>query len=797
MPCNLCYTRLAIPWDVDHNHMTGRKDLFDESMQLGHSAAWDSDWERAIEFYRKALAEYPENTDALNSLGLALLETEKYKDALDIYHRASQLNPGDPIPVEKSGEILERMGQIENAISQRNAAAELHLQRRDAEKTIENWSHVARMSPTDMGTRYRLAVTYERMGRHRDAVYEYLAVASILQDSGKQDRAVEAIQRALRIVPGDKEASKALKSLQKNEELPPPPAPRGSTSPLRIDQVKQFLKAEELEEIVEKDDEQADPEAVAQTQALTILAGLLFDEPTEAEDGSGPLHMAELTGGQTRKEIRSVGQPQMYRYLGLAIDLQTRGNERQAITEYQRANKAGLDHPAAHYNLGILLKNLGEADEAKVQLTKSLGHPELDLGANLALGRLARMQGDTSEAARYLLQALRRADSLSVEEGQSSELNQLYDTILASLNEGDEESLSQIVENTLNFLSGPEWLYRLRQARRQLEGEGGGVTLVPIADMLAVGGTERVIESIGRIDDLISKKKYMGAMEEAMLAMDYVPSYLALHSRMAEILIMTGHVDSGMTKLQTIAKTHFVRGEIPQATAVFDRIVQHNPIDTKMRKRMIDLLAQQDRVEEALEQYLELVEIFRQMADLESAQEMLVEAYNLSQRGPVEKKWTVQILDIIGDIKLSRLEWRQALEAYQEICALDSGNQEARARVIDLNLRLGKEGSAAEALDTQLEHLVQEGKGREALALLEDLAREYPGKQVLHSRLAEAYRAAGRTADAIAQYDALGEIQLDAGQVDEATRTIQTIIELDPPNLEGYQELLKNLEAGK
>jgi len=67
---------------------------------------------------------------------------------------------------------------------------------------------------------------------------------------------------------------------------------------------------------------------------------------------------------------------------------------------------------------------------------------------------------------------------------------------------------------------------------------------------------------------------------------------------------------------------------------------------------------------------------------------------------------------------------------------------------------------------------------------------------MLHSRLAEAYRAAGRKADAIAQYDALGEIQLDAGHVQDAIKAIQTIIDLGPPDLEGYQELLQNLQAG-
>ncbi len=43
-------------------------------------------------------------------------------------------------------------------------------------------------------------------------------------------------------------------------------------------------------------------------------------------------------------------------------------------------------------------------------------------------------------------------------------------------------------------------------------------------------------------------------------------------------------------------------------------------------------------------------------------------------------------------------------------------------------------------------------------------------------------------------YDALGEIQLDAGQTKDAIATIQTIVDLDPPNIEGYHDLLRNLK---
>src|SRR3972149_7134350 len=98
--------------------MTGRRDLFEESLRLGHSAAWDSKWDRAIEFYRKALAEFPGDGSALTSLGLALLETGRVEEALSVYQRAVKASPDDPIPAEKCAEIYERLRDTKQASNQ-------------------------------------------------------------------------------------------------------------------------------------------------------------------------------------------------------------------------------------------------------------------------------------------------------------------------------------------------------------------------------------------------------------------------------------------------------------------------------------------------------------------------------------------------------------------------------------------------------------------------------------------------------------------------------------------------------
>ena len=41
--------------------MPGRQDLFQKAMNAGHSAAWDQNWEKAAEFYRKLIEDHPKS----------------------------------------------------------------------------------------------------------------------------------------------------------------------------------------------------------------------------------------------------------------------------------------------------------------------------------------------------------------------------------------------------------------------------------------------------------------------------------------------------------------------------------------------------------------------------------------------------------------------------------------------------------------------------------------------------------------------------------------------------------------
>jgi tetratricopeptide (TPR) repeat protein len=191
-----------------------------------------------------------------------------------------------------------------------------------------------------------------------------------------------------------------------------------------------------------------------------------------------------------------------------------------------------------------------------------------------------------------------------------------------------------------------------------------------------------------------------------------------------------------------------------------------------------------------------MAELYRQMAQIDDARQVLAEALDLAKSAQAGSQRITEILHQIGDIDLARLDLRKGVEVYDEIRMLNPDDRKAWENLIDLNLRLGQEARAANDLDNYLDVLVSGGEGVKALGILEQMVRDHPGKQAFHARLAEAYRAAGRKSEAIAQFDVLGELQLDAGQIKEAIQTIKLIVTLDPPDVAGYRELLRNLEAG-
>jgi tetratricopeptide (TPR) repeat protein len=773
--------------------MAARRDIYEQAMTRGHSAAWDQQWDKAIACYRAALTEFPDDPKALTSLGLAMVQSDKVDEALAIYQRAAQLTPGDPVAPEKVGEIFERTGRLNEAAQTYMAVAEIHLTRRDVEKAIENWDRVARLTPDNLNAHSRLALAYERSNRTHPSVLQYLEVARIFQRGGEGEKALQAANRAQQLEPQSPEARDALDKLRRGVALP---IPKRIASDQRGGH--DFVSADQLEALSEVESSSgaakvASPLAAAMDTALGELAELVFEDDADTSKLAGSMGALARGTGMLRDPAQRRAQAIMY--LGQAVSAQTSGDAAAAVNNLENASKEGVEHPAISFMLGALYLGLKKNDDAIKRLKIVMGHQELGVGACCGLGEAYARAGKTKEAFGSYFEALKRIDQQLVLPQKRSQLTEAYETLADGILRQPEEELGKLVKNLVQLISGEGWEERLQQARKNLDANAPDGTVSPLADLLATQGADKVLESMRRIETFMRRAQWATAMEEAFWALEFAPTHLPVHVRMAEILMAERKTDAAATKYSTVAEAYRVRGEPGRAAGIMAEVLRLSPLNLEVRKKLIDMLLEQGNVPEALGHFMELADTYYQLTDVDAAHAAYHSALQLAQRSGGDKSWSVKILHKIADIDMQRLAWRDALKDYEQIKTMAPTDDKARAMLVDLHYRLGNAKQALAEVDLYIRQLTTIGQGAKALGLLDELVQNYPDDAGLLGRLAKLYADVGRKAEAVAQYDRLGEIQLQSGDNTAAAQTIQAIINLGPEDPSGYQQLLAQLQG--
>ena len=775
--------------------MSGNHELFHQSMSQGHSAAWEQNWPKAAALYRQALEEIPEDPQALTSLGLALYEQKKYEEALTYYQQAAKISREDPIPMEKVAELLEKLGNGVNAARTYLRAAELYLKTREVNKALENWDRVIQLDPENITAHARLAGVYERIGEGQRAATEYLAVAGLAQHTGDMERAVRSVNQALQIMPNHSEAIQALTLLRDFKDLPKPTRPPNrvgkGTAPLKLAQIPQL---EGPKGRGEPGDQGSDPVKQASQRSLAAIAGMLFDFP---EDNLGDLaeqrDLVSIVRGKG-KAPKQVDRTKIVLHLGQVVDLQSNEQYGQAAEELERAIEAGLIHPAAFFDLGHLYYLQGNETDAYSNLQYAVKSRQYALAGHLLMGEILRKKGRLKDGSIEYLEALRQADAQVVPENQTEDLLQLYEPIIeAHRHDDDAEFQARLCENVAGLLMRPDWRDQMVRARTQMPVQGNEAPVIPLAEILTEARSSQVVDSLGTIYQLANSGNLRSAMEESFYAIQYAPTYLPLHTYMGELLVKQGLVQDATAKLLAVARTYNTRGETHRAVDVYRRIIDFAPMDLPARNQLIEQLVSMGQITEAINEYMELADVYYSLADLDMTRKTYSDALRLTQTSRLDRSWRVQVLHRMADIDLQSLDWRQALRIFEQIRTLEPNDEKSRSSLIELNFRLGQENNALAELDDFLRHLATSGQRQKAQTFLEGLVKENPERISIRRRLAELYRQTGMNKQAIEALDAIGEALLESGDRAGALKVIEEILTLNPPNLVDYQNLLGTL----
>ena len=771
--------------------MAGSEDNFQKAMSMGHSAAWDQQWDKAASCYKTALEEFPDNPKALSSLGLALFEVQAFADSLQAYQKAVQVSPNDPVPMAKVGQLSERLGDKQEAIQSYLRAAELYIKNQDTDKAITNWVRVSQLDPGNVTAHLYLAMVHERLNHGQQAGQEYLVLASLLQRIGNLDKAAEMVNHALRLIPNSSDARKAKAMLASGQLLPKPIQTEVSAERPHPAQAK---AAEPPKPV----DTGLDPIAEASKNAITRLAKILFDYTDEAAVIAATKRgmKAIVRGGTGELDPKQAGIAKITLHIGQAVDAQSKDQNAFAAQELEKSLEAGITDPALYFDLGVLLSKTEKPENAINHLKTAVRNAEYELGSHLLMAQIHHQAKRIPDAVKEYLEALKTADTQVVPPDQADEIRQLYEPLIENqTHQADTAAMEQVCSNVKQLLLSPNWRTEVLHAREQLPKGAVGAPPLPLGEVVAQAKSSEVIETIVKVRKLALAGHLRTAMDEIFDSFKYAPTYLPLHTLVGDLLLQDGRTHDAVSKYTVVAQAYNVRGEITQAVNLMRRIVQVAPMDLTAHNNLIELLAGKGRVDEAISEYIDLANIYYQLAELDMARDTYTTALRLAQKNGANETWSIKLMRRMADIDMQHLDWRQALRIFEQVRTLEPDDASVRKNLVELNIHLNQLTQASAEMDNFLSHMQSSGRRDVAISFLEDLVKDNPKQPILLRALAEEYRQVERFPEAVAQLSALGEVLLNAGDREGAIQAIEMVMALNPPNLGAYRTLLTKIKS--
>lgn len=754
--------------------MAGNRRAYESAIQRAAELAQSRRWTGALEEYNKALAEFPQDVAALTGLGLAYVETRQLEKALHTYQQVARLSPDNPEVIQRVGQVLEHLAQWPEAARTYVRAADAYLRLRDVSQAVELWQKAVILDPENLEAHRNLSKAYQSQQDVRRAARHNLIIARVLATKGRIDEAITYCRAALQWDPRSTEAQGILDALRQGVPLPDGPTARLQPDAEGKRTLDSFVVFEDIEletAALLGDQQRFSPSGFLREHLLTQMAEAIFSDTADPD----------------RMKVNLL--------LGQAADLQTRGMTDKAIDAYLGALGAGADTAAVRFNLGLLYLDKGEYARALEHLSHTLRHAEYALGTHFAIGECYQAWGKPHDALRHLLQALLVLESQMVPASQVKALEAAYEELLRpQARRNGSGSEERTVRSIVSFLSAKGWGQQLIEARQQLDSLAEGELLITVAETLAEPQGVAAIASMKQIQEHMQQGLMFTALEEALWGIQQAPYYLPLHIRLADALMEAERLDEAVQKYIIVAETYRIRGDIKRSIAIHRYALKIAPMDISLREKLIEMLLEANMIDQAIEQYIAAADVYYQLAQVDQAIAQYNQALHYVSSGDPSRQWERNILHRIGDIHMQRVEWTEALRVYRRIKRLDPEDERARGYLADLHLKLGQRDQALRELDELIDFCTTHRQLQKVLPVLQEFTLSEPQDLALHMRLAKLYVDLQMKDEAISELDTVGELQLGAGMTQEAARTIQAIIRLGPGNVQGYRQLLDQLE---
>jgi tetratricopeptide (TPR) repeat protein len=560
--------------------------------------------------------------------------------ALDACHEVIRLNL-EYLPIHlRLGEIYERQGRPEEALTKYQLLIDTFKVRGESEQAIDVYFRFIELSPDTINARSRLAELLRNAGRTEEAVEQLLQVASTYLRLGQTNKALEEYRRLLLWSPKNRDIHSqyglALLKMERYEAA-----------------LGEFRRALELG---------AADDVVAVTR-MNITLSLMGEQPAAVWDS-----------------------------LATVLDLlkQQPSEFGTVQTEYRGALLTS-DAAILHYILAVVQQHAGQHTSALLSLEQAEAQVADEVEQLLPPVLIYQAAADSYIAlgdAEGALEQLSRGQAAAARAAPNPGVRHAF---AVPLSKGDFVRRKAEAYAASDDIEGAE--QALLEARQLLPYDRAIYT--KLADVYFRQG--KLNEALAQLEDLAGHYEERQQLDRALEMLEYAlklaPNHIVLSSRLARMQLRRGYLDKGVeglvraadlqrkagqlkdavASLQEAAQVHWTLSDHEKARQVYDKIVQIAPNDVDARQWLALMYTLMRRPAEAIAEKKQIARIFAQQRDYDNAIAELHQIIGLDQRD-------MDAYFMLGDMLMRREEFAQAAQLYARMLKMegvDAGRVEA------------------------------------------------------------------------------------------------------------------------
>jgi len=290
------------------------------------------------------------------------------------------------------------------------------------------------------------------------------------------------------------------------------------------------------------------------------------------------------------------------------------------------------------------------------------------------------------------------------------------------------------------------------------------------------------------------------------------PSRLEIYSLLADLYSKQGLLPEARAQYQILADHHLKHGQAGAAIEVLRRLSAVDPNDIKSAVKLADLLTNEGRTDEALDQYGVVGEMLAKRGALDEAVSVFQKALrvgrderrtlerfsrSLLESGHAEtaarllkgQKRNSTTMGLLAEALTATGQLDEALQAAEAALAFDEHQDDARRLAVTLFLRRGEPLKAFEAVRGTVDLALTNGNLGAAASWLEMLGRGADTPKPVLAKLVEVRRRAGDSAQTVAALRNLASACERDADAKAAAQAYRDILEILPNDYESRARL--------